>query len=184
MNRREALGKLSVLSGGALVLMSGILDGCNLAKAKRTSLTEKDVPFLDEIGETIIPATATSPGAKAAQIGVYMLAMVNDCYSEKRRHIFIEGLNAFDETCRQQYKSDFIELSSEQKRKFLQQLNKEAQTNSKETEHYFSMLRSLSINGYLTSEVGATKALRYDAVPGSYQGCIAYKKDDKPWSTS
>src|ERR1700676_5385930 len=34
-----------------------------------------------------------------------------------------------------------------------------------------------------TSEPGATKALRYIAVPGKYEGCIPYKKGDKAWAT-
>ncbi len=62
----------------------------------------------------------------------------------------------------------------------LQQLNKEEQTNSNNKAHYFSMLKSLTINGYITSEKGATKAFRYDPVPGKCQGCIPYEKGDRP----
>jgi hypothetical protein len=37
--------------------------------------------------------------------------------------------------------------------------------------------------GFFTSEPGATKALRYIAVPGHYDGNLPYKKGDKAWAT-
>jgi len=36
--------------------------------------------------------------------------------------------------------------------------------------------------GFFTSEVGATKALRYIETPGRYDGCMPYKKGDKAWA--
>jgi Gluconate 2-dehydrogenase subunit 3 len=188
MQRREALNKLGILSGAVFLATSGLLDACKLTDKKRSTLTDKDIPLLDEIGETIIPATATSPGAKAAGIGAYMLAMVNDCYAEKERTVFIEGLNSLDAACEKQYKTSFIELTAEQKKQFLIQLDKEANASSKNkansTEHYFPMLKKLTISGYLSSETGATKALRYEAIPGKFEGCITYKKGDRPWATN
>jgi hypothetical protein len=47
----------------------------------------------------------------------------------------------------------------------------------------FGMMKQLTVWGYFTSEVGATKALRYVAVPTRYEGCIPYKKGDKAWAT-
>ncbi len=45
------------------------------------------------------------------------------------------------------------------------------------------MLRQLTIAGYFSSEIGMTKALRYEAVPGRYNGCITVNKGDKPWAS-
>ena len=55
----------------------------------------------------------------------------------------------------------------------------------KETDptHYFKMMKELTLLGFFTSEIGATKALRYVAVPGKYEGCIPYNKGDKAWAT-
>lgn len=49
--------------------------------------------------------------------------------------------------------------------------------------HYFSMMKELTLLGFFTSEPGATKALRYSAVPGKYDGCMPYQKGDKGWAT-
>jgi hypothetical protein len=39
--------------------------------------------------------------------------------------------------------------------------------------------------GYFTSEVGATKVLQYEAVPGAYKGCIPLKEagQGRTWAT-
>ncbi len=50
--------------------------------------------------------------------------------------------------------------------------------------HYFTMMKELTLLGFFTSEPGATKALRYAAIPGKYEPCTPYKKGDKAWATS
>ncbi len=79
----------------------------------------------------------------------------------------------------------FMDSSPEQRHDLLVALDKEAkeyQTLKRPT-HYFRMMKELTLWGYFTSEIGATKALRYVAVPGKYEGCIDYKKGDKAWAT-
>jgi hypothetical protein len=44
------------------------------------------------------------------------------------------------------------------------------------------MMKELTLTGFFTSEVGATKALRYVAIPGRYEGCVPYTKGDKAWA--
>ena len=50
--------------------------------------------------------------------------------------------------------------------------------------HYFTMMKELTLTGFFTSEVGATKALRYVAVPGKFEGSVPYTKGEKAWATS
>jgi len=49
---------------------------------------------------------------------------------------------------------------------------------------FYTMMKQLTLSGFFTSEVGATKALRYVAVPGKYEGCVPYTKGEKAWATS
>ncbi|MFN9666692.1 MAG: gluconate 2-dehydrogenase subunit 3 family protein, partial [Bacteroidota bacterium] len=76
----------------------------------------------------------------------------------------------------------------EQRHELLVALDKEQKAyqekkKSEEPAHYFRMMKELTLWGYFTSEIGATQALRYVAVPGKYEGCIPYKKGDKAWAT-
>ncbi len=91
MNRREALSSVALLLGGTLIGAEAFLSGCGTGEKKAavasTEFSADDIAFLDEVGETILPATST-PGAKAAKIGDFMKTIVNDCYEEKEQQIF------------------------------------------------------------------------------------------------
>ncbi|MDQ6609151.1 MAG: gluconate 2-dehydrogenase subunit 3 family protein, partial [Bacteroidota bacterium] len=48
--------------------------------------------------------------------------------------------------------------------------------------HYFTMMKQLALLGFFTSKPGATQALRYNPVPGKFEGIIPYKKGDRAWA--
>ena len=81
MNRRDAVSAVAILLGGTIVGGEMFLSGCKpgARKAAGIPMTQDDVAFLDEVAETIIPATGT-PGAKAAKVGQFMNTMVTDCF--------------------------------------------------------------------------------------------------------
>ncbi len=191
MNRREALSSVALLLGGTIIGAEMFLSGCTNADKKIGSaglqFSPDDISFLDEVGETIIPAT-TTPGAKETKIGEFMKTIVNDCYEEKNQKIFVDGMKQLDDASRKKNNKSFLESTPEQRHNLLVDLDKEQKeyTNKKKPEdpaHYFRMMKELTLWGYFTSEAGATKALRYVAVPGRYEGCIPYKKGDKAWAT-
>ena len=191
MNRREALSSVALLLGGTIIGSEVFLSGCRTADkqlgAAGLNFSADDLSFLDEVGETIIPATST-PGAKEAKIGEFMKTIVTDCYEEKDQKIFLDGMGKLDAASKAKHSKSFLESSPEQRHDLLVDLDKEqkAYMTTKKPEdpnHYFRMMKELTLWGYFTSEVGATKALRYIAVPGRYEGCIPYKKGDKAWAT-
>ena len=145
------------------------------------------IALLDEMGETILPATST-PGAKAAKIGEFMNVMVRDCYTKRDQGIFKEGLERMDEQCKKEHGKSFMEASPAERTAFFTKMDErqKAYMKNKKPEqpsHYFRMLKELTLLGFFTSEVGATKALRYVAIPGKYVGDLPYKKGDKAWAT-
>jgi hypothetical protein len=204
MDRREAVKYISILLGGTVIGADAFLTGCKSNTGKPGEWSQDDIAYLDEIGETILPTTST-PGAKAAQVGRFMTVMVNDCYEEGDQKTFREGMDKLNEASTKKYGSSFMKISPDQRKELLIGLDKEAKDyqkkvsdfNKKENEkaksdqkyvkqrmspHYFSLMKQLTLLGYFTSEVGATKALRYNPVPGRYEGCIPYKKGDKAWA--
>jgi hypothetical protein len=50
-----------------------------------------------------------------------------------------------------------------------------------QNEYFFKTIKDLTITGYFSSEIGATQALRYEEIPGRYDGDLPYKKGDKAW---
>jgi hypothetical protein len=193
MNRRDAITRVSLLLGGTLLGAEAFLSGCNNAPEKTiggggTNFSNDDIAYLDEIAETILPATDT-PGAKEAKVGEFMARIVKDCYTEKDQKIFLDGMQALNEASKKKNGKAFMESTPEQRHDLLVDLDKEQKTYTDKKQkddpaHYFRMMKELTLWGYFTSEPGATKALRYVAVPGKWQGCIDYKKGDKAWATA
>lgn len=188
MNRREALSRVALLAGVAVTGAEFFLSGCkNNSTVNTDNLFEKEtLAFLNEAGETILPQTAT-PGAKAADVGSFMAVMVRDCYTEKEQYAFKKGITILNETCKKKYNKYFTEATSLQRTELLTLLDKEAgEYNKKKKEeepnHYFTMIKQLTLLGFFTSEVGCTQATRYLPVPGKFVGDYPYKKGDKAWA--
>jgi hypothetical protein len=190
MNRRDALNRVALLVGGSIVGGTAFLEGCrsgDKVAAVGLPMSAETIAFLDEIAETILPTTNT-PGAKAAQVGAFMNTMVTDCYEEKDQKIFLSGIGEIDKACEKAHGHGFMKATPEHRKEILTVIDKEAIEYGKskkegDPNHYFGLMKQLTLLGYFTSEIGATQALRYVAVPGKYEGCIPYNKGDKAWAT-
>jgi hypothetical protein len=207
MDRRELLKMIAVLTGGAVIGGDFLLQGCkNPATKTSFTFTDDDIAFLNEVAETILPATNT-PGAKAANVGQFMTVIINDCYEEKDQKVFHEGIAKLDEACKQMHHARFMNVRPVDRHQLLVALDKEAkdyqkkksdfdkEQNEKEKaaiakgntdfkkeqmpSHYFTLMKQLTLWGYFTSKEGIMEALHYVPVPGHYDACIAYKKGDK-----
>lgn len=190
MNRREALSRVGLILGGTVIGAEFFLSGCKTGSSVDTDDLAKPetVAFMDEVGETILPETST-PGAKAAKVGAFMATMVKDCYSADDQKVFKKGLSDLDEASNKKFSKKFMEADAKQRTELLTELDKEAKEYNKtkkpeDANHYFTMVKQLTLLGYFTSEVGATKALRYVPVPGKYVGDYPYKKGDHAWALS
>lgn len=177
LTRREALARLSLVLGGALIGGDTWLRGATVAgKALGNDFTAADIALLDEIADTIIPATDT-PGAKAARTGAFMAMMVNDCYDDAHHAAFRAGLE-------QLRAGGFLTASPAERTARLNALDAEqkqhqAAKKPEDTAHYFRMMKQLAILGYFTSEIGASQAMIFEEVPARFDGNAPWKKGDK-----
>ena len=190
MNRRDAIARVGLLFGGTVIGADLFLSGCTKRPEEAVAwldFSPNTVGLLDEVGETILPTTAASPGAREARIGEFMKAIVTDCYEEKDQHVFMDGIGKLNEASNKKFDKNFIKLESQEKHDLLVELDKEAKDykaskKKEDPEHYFTMMKQLTLWGYFTSEVGSKKALRYLPLPGKYEGCIPYTKGDRAWA--
>lgn len=138
-----------------------------------------DLVLMDEVGETIIPATDI-PGAKAVGIGEFMAMMVHECFESGDQDAFEEGLAVLNGDFKAKYKVDFAAGRPEDRTEFLNRLDRELRTSRRgEGPQYFRVLKELTLLGYFTSEIGCTQALRYEEVPGRYDGDAPYRKGER-----
>jgi Gluconate 2-dehydrogenase subunit 3 len=201
MERRELLKMIALLSGGIVAGGDVFLSGCTGNTGPKSYFSKETIVMLDEVGETILPRTAT-PGAKDANIGKFMETIVADCYSPAEQKLFADGINELKKLCEQKFGKEFITCTAQQKTELIKQVDEEAkQYNAtiqpaylekndkakgtpeyKKDElpcHWFTLMKQLTLWGFFTSEAGASMALRYVAVPGRYDGDVPYKKGDR-----
>ncbi len=188
MNRREALKNVAFIVGGSVIGANLFLQGCTRPASKEVaSLFEGNAPdFLGELAEAILPKTST-PGAKEAGVGEFIPVMIRDCYEEKDQKAFLEGFNDVDDRAKKEFNKGFMELSAEEKLQFVNKYDKEAKEyqgkkKDEDSNHFFTMLKQLTLTGFFTSEVGMKQALRYVKIPGKFDGNYPYKKGDKAWA--
>ena len=208
ISRREALERVVALVGGiALVDGDRLLAASFEAQAQDAAMsagvgdfTAADVALLDEIAETILPATDT-PGAKAAKTGAFMALMVTSAYTPSNQEVFRAGLRTLNEECRRRMQTSFMEATGEQRLALLELLDREQLDDLKTREtaprsrapapeplaadapvHYFRMMKQLALLGYFTSEIGVTQAQRYVESPGRFDPCVPYSPGEKSWA--
>ncbi len=190
IDRREAVRRVSLMLGG-LALFRGDALWDRLSAPRPASgtpvgdFTAADVALLDEVADTILPTTARSPGAKAAQTGAFMALMVTDAYEPPDQQAFRDGMATLDAASRAMHGTGFMTASPAQRLALLESLDREAHTAPHAPNgrpHYFRMMKELACLGFFTSEIGCTQAQRYVESPGRFDGCAPYKPGDRAWA--
>jgi hypothetical protein len=168
---------------------SALLTACATPDARPVNslFSGADIAYMDEIAETILPATST-PGAKAAEVGAFMAVMVADTYYAPQQAIFRTGLDSIEAECRRDYGVGYLAASAAQRTALLERLDREqhAYMQSRGPDdpvHYFRLIKELSLQGYFTSEIGYTQAMRYLETPGRFDPCVPYEEGDRAWAS-
>ena len=180
MERRDLLKMIAAATGTAFIAGNAYVD--KLTEAGHNQFSEEDIRLMDEVGETILPTTDT-PGAKDAGIGAFIALYVSECYDVAERSSFRDGFADLRLRTQLIYGEDFMKLDAKQKGAIIADLDAEAMIVARSREkHYFTMMKQLVLFGFFTSEIGATRVLRYVAVPGRYDGCVPYEGEPS-WAT-
>lgn len=210
LTRREVVRRVSALLGGtALVGQSALLAGCAASDVRSTSadvpaaraavrpltreqlFAAEDLALLDEIAETILPATST-PGAKAAGVGPFIATMVADCYDGRDQALFRDGLRAIERECEAMHGVSFMTAQPTQRTALLESFDREQFGRGRRQArrsavdplpHCFRMMKELTLLGYFTSEVGYTQAMRYVETPGRFDPCVPWTPGEKAWAS-
>jgi gluconate 2-dehydrogenase gamma chain len=194
MDRREALKRASWLMGGMLSApaIAGILDGCTAKSTidwKPVFFTDEQGVLVSQVAEIIIPATDT-PGAIETGVPAFIDQMMKEVYTKEDSDRFMAGLIKFNEEAEKAYGDPFIELEPSEQAAYVKKVHDEAIAvengdHGKDYKRPFILMtKELTLLGFFTSEIGATKVLQYDPVPGEYKGCVPLSEVGKTWATS
>ena len=187
MNRREVLRRATYLLGGAITFSSfGACEMLNQVFVSDIESIASKESLIAEIADTLIPDNNGVPGAKAAGLGPFIVLMMKDCYTADVQKQFADGLVKVDEVSKSKYNKLFISLTLKEREEIFKLFKAEAQaqiTAKESPSQFFPLIYELTCLGYYTSEIGATKALRYVHVPGRYDACIPLQPGQKAWAT-
>lgn len=201
MDRRTAISRVAIILGSTIIGADLFISGCTNepAIASQALLSDAQIAYLNEVADTILPKTAASEGAKAANVGAFMKTMVRDCYPPENQALFITGIDQLEQTCKKIQGKGFLACTPQERTQFLvhldAELKKELVRNNllqqKEADKekasqasgkpnytrktppvpYFAMIKQLTLLGYFTSEIGY-KSMGYVSVPGRYDGNV------------
>lgn len=191
-SRREALrtiGRMAVLplfgNAGVSELVEIGRRAHAVADQRRTgaspaprALTAAQYALVVLAAERIIPRTST-PGATDARVADFIDVMLADWYGAADRQRFTAGLNDLDARASAMTGRTFSQLRVGEQTAVLEGLDSELQSLRQSRagaldDHWFGMLKHLTVWGYYTSRPGVETELRVQLVPGRFDGNAPY----------
>jgi hypothetical protein len=191
MKRRKAIS-LVALTGFGAALAGGAYSWWSFARTPDLASLRQNCALLDALGETILPA-GNEPGAKTANTTDFIIRMVSDCTPRKEQNTFLSGLNDLQHYCRRHHDKPYEQCDPASQISVLSLFEKKGHPysgiagkiqNRLTGRSFFNILRDYTVQGYCTSQPGATKGLAYVYIPGSYNACIPLTPGQKAWATS
>ena len=174
IDRREALRRAALLLGGTLAAptVAGVLAGCKARELREgawtpSALTAEQADLVATIAEHILPETDT-PGARAVGVHRFIDAMVAESYPAAERQRFLAGLEEIS-------RGPFVHGAPDEQRRILEGMDRAASP-------FFREIKELTLVGYYTSEIGATRELHHVPVPGRFEGCVPLAQIGRAWA--
>jgi Gluconate 2-dehydrogenase subunit 3 len=140
--------------------------------------------------DQIIPATDT-PGAKGARVNEFIDVILTEWANDEERRNFLNGLADVDKQSNTLFSKDFAAASPEQQLTLLRSLDETAavararsaakkrppfwEPAGRDThmqDDFFIIFKRMTLHGYYTSEVGFSKELKLQIIPGAQHGCV------------
>lgn len=173
MERRRALKYLFVMAAGTAILpacMQQESKSSFLLKNMKVSLEEEKT--LAELAETLLPASAT-PGAKDTYAHLFALRMLDDCYEKEDQQTFSKGLKALDKLVQEKHGTTFLKATAAQRTAVLTDI--ENKKTPEDVLAFYTLVKNLTIQGYLSSKPVMGDIFHYELVPGRYLGATPVK---------
>ncbi|QQL50682.1 gluconate 2-dehydrogenase subunit 3 family protein [Mucilaginibacter ginkgonis] len=183
IDRRTALTNLALIIGGAALLPACDKPAGKASIAlKKISIDADQEQFIADVAETIIPKTDT-PGAKDLKVHLFVMKMVDDCFSPDDQKAFVDGLDKMAKQAKDKLGKPFGQATQQQREAFLTEIDNKKIQQKKDSQvkgksgnatpqddvlAFYSMVKGETIFGYTYSKYFMTKQIVYELVPGRY----------------
>ncbi|ALS96847.1 gluconate 2-dehydrogenase subunit 3 family protein [Lacimicrobium alkaliphilum] len=150
-------------------------------KHKLQLLSPEQLNTLAAVADLTIPATDT-PGALATDCHWFVDNQLRHCFDTQAQTAAGAILDKIEATASGQLGHSFNQAGEDQQLTLLNALEQSEQGFTRNDTQAFKLVKSLLVFGYFTSEVGMTKMLAYDPVPGGFKGSVPYASVGKAYS--
>lgn len=128
------------------------------------------------MGDTILPRT-NSPSASDVKVPEFIDLLLRDVFSEEVKEHLLTGLEQFEIACKKASGKSFLKLGSAQRQHYLSEIDKMVMSVKYADEiPFYYTFKKLCITTYLSTEEGIKQNLKYNPIPGPFQGDV--KLDD------
>ena len=179
ISRRTALKVIAAGVGGATtVLGQHGHHETPPAQAKAGSrqaprfFNEQELALISVISALIIPADEQSPGATEARVSEFIDQMVSES-SDEVKTFWREGLAAMDKLSQDKFSLPFVRAGADHQVSMLKTISRNEYRPRTIEERFFVAIKSLTVDGYYTSQIGIHQDLKYkgNAYLKEFVGC-------------
>jgi hypothetical protein len=175
MERRSALKLIAIGSvAGRLPAQHAAHSAAGAAEAagELKFFSAAQNALVDRLTEMIIPADDHSPGAHAASVSRFIDGVLA-AGDDKGRTEWAAGLKAVEAEATAKFQKPLLECSAGQQDQIMAAMAENEENPRSEIERFFVELKSRTISGYYTSQIGLLQDLEYKGnVPlAEYPGC-------------
>jgi hypothetical protein len=169
MERRDLLRAFGAATALALLPHDAVAAWARVASGLRPSdgLSDAQLALVGAIADTILPRTDT-PSATDVGVPAFVNVVVAENYVEAERSAFLAGLDAIEA----QAKSSggvFVDLAPAARASVIDALENATDRRSEPSRTYWR-LKGLIVHGYFTSEPVMKNVLKFEVMPGKYDG--------------
>lgn len=209
--RRDILLAAAVTAtGGAIVyskslsamLADGDHSGHDMLMMDRPAYVDQPVnafspekrALVSAMAETLMPRTDT-PGAIDAQVPKFLELLYDQWMAEPEKQLFDKGLADTDKQALAAHGKIFTDCDVSEQKAVLEKMEEEqgehpwfnfggaSVANDQENIPFMALFKEITVVGFFMSEVGAQQVLRYDMMPGNFDGDTSLDYDDSSWAS-
>ncbi len=177
MDRRQLLGGglgIAILSAaGFSVSACAPAPATSPGDTAGLSFSPQRLAIVTRIADLVIPDTDT-PGAVAVGVPAKLDEMMRDWASAETRAAWNALIDAIDAAG----PTGFLSLSSEDQFETLQRFDAEHIHKDGDAWQGF---KSILVDAYYSSEIGATEELRFELVPGAWRASVPFAEIGRAW---
>lgn len=170
------------ISGEALAVAFSYQPGTNNTVVAGKLFSLEHMKVLHDICAVVLPKTDT-PSAAELDVHGFLDHQLSVCYDKEQQQQAVDIVEKVNSQSKGHFSKEFIALSDSEQKNILIALEAEQLGFSSQDKQAFKTLKSLLVFGFFTTEIGATQALNYQAVPGGFKGSVSYSSLKKSWGS-